>query len=451
MDLIDVETELRSHLATRPVPRAPGDLAERTRVRHRRQRRQQAAMVGVGLAVALVFGSIPVLREVLPGVGTTEDAAAPSTARLPSLYDLPPRGSLADDADWLTEAAALPWTEVPGTTSDATPPGGSHRVLYAADLPGARVALVMGKEGALLSTAWFTGPTGAPAAEMTQATSPARAYPDQPLVLLDVPAGGDRGVLVVVSRPGDQIAYVQGQLIAADGSSADDVVQLDVQDGVGVAAVPEPGSVLGAGEVRIRRDGEQVYDVRGILSDRALAAAAAAVELGDPRGRRSAVDESALQSTAQWALSSYGSGAEGVTPVVLAAGRVGGDGDPQVTLIGLTFPSGATVLWASRFSTTADGAGTGSTTSVDPVAAGAPLLDRTAAVRVSGALAVTAPAAATTAVVLASDGTTITTVPLTAGSGVTAVPPSPAPPPFRVRVLDAAGTPLAEAQVQGTG
>ena len=56
MDLTHVEDDLRAHLHSVPTPRAPGGLADAVRARHRSQRRQQAAVVGVGLAVALVFG-----------------------------------------------------------------------------------------------------------------------------------------------------------------------------------------------------------------------------------------------------------------------------------------------------------------------------------------------------------------------------------------------------------
>jgi hypothetical protein len=449
MDLMDVETELRTHLTSRPTPLAPEGLVERTRLLHRRRRRQQAAVVGVGLAVALLFGSVPVLRAALPDVGRS-DTAAPSTAGLTSLYDLPARGSLADDGDWLDAVAALPWAERPGVDQDTQPPVDSHRVLYAADVQGSRVALVAGRDGAVLSSAWFTGPTGADPDELTQAAASARAYPDQPITLLDVPAGGDTGLLVVLTRPGDRVSYVQGLQVAADGSTTKDLIDLPVTEGVAVATLPAPGGLPGEATVVIDRAGQQAYSIRPATSDRAVDAALAPIAVSDPRGLRSGITESALQGTARLALSAYGSGAEGVTPVVLAAGTLAGDGEAQALLVGITFPSGATALWASRSGTAADGSGTSTTTSLDPVPAGTPLLDRTAAVRVSGSLLVTAPAGAASAVVLASDGTTVTTVPLVRGSGVTDLLPAPAPVAYRVQVLDAAGGVLAEAQVQGT-
>jgi hypothetical protein len=68
---------------------------------------------------------------------------------------------------------------------------------------------------------------------------------------------------------------------------------------------------------------------------------------------------------------------------------------------------------------------------------------------VGGALVVSAPATAASAVLLASDGATVTTIPLSAGGGTTDLLPAPAPVATRVRVLDAAGAVVAEAPVTG--
>jgi ferric-dicitrate binding protein FerR (iron transport regulator) len=106
---MDVESRLRRHLAAggAQLAPAPRDVAERTRLRHRQQRRHRAAVAGVALAVALVFCTTPALRGVLPD-GTRSAAADPATTAgpLPSLYDLPVGGSLADDEDWPAAMAA---------------------------------------------------------------------------------------------------------------------------------------------------------------------------------------------------------------------------------------------------------------------------------------------------------------------------------------------------------
>ena len=450
MDLIDVEEGLRRHLADRgdDLAPAPRDLAERTRSRHRRQRRRQAGAAGAVLAVALVFGGIPVLRGMLPDTGTSGDAAAPSSAApLPSLYDLPARGSLAGDEEWLAAVAALPWTAVQLADPDTDPPVESHRVVYAADVPGARVALVMGRERAVLSATWFTGPAGAEPAEMTQALTAERTFPDQPLTLLDAAAPTGPATLTVVSRPGDEAEYTQGLLVSADGDTTEDVVDLELTDGAGAVSVARPGIYLGTSEVRIDRDGERAYGVYPSASDRLVDSTFdAPVDVADPRGLRPGIAEDWLRGLAASALSRYGSGAAGVTPVLLAAGPVPGERDPHVAMVGLTFPSGATTAWAVRYSGTGD-ASTGTTTSLTPLPAAAPLLDRVLGVRVEDALAVSGPASAATAEALAADGSVVARFPVVDGSAVAGLPATSVV--TEVRVLDPAGAVVDQVRVTG--
>lgn len=450
MDLIDVEEGLRRHLADRgdDLAPAPRDLAERTRSRHRRYRRRQAGAAGAVLAAALVFGGVPVLRGVLPETAPSGDAAAPSSsAPLPSLYDLPTRGSLAGDEEWLAAVAALPWTAVQLADPDTDPPVDSHRVVYAADVVGARVALVMGEERAVLSAAWFTGPAGAEPAEMTQVLTSQRTFPDQPLTLLDAADPTGPATLTVVSRPGDEAEYVQGLLVAADGEATEDVVDLALTEGTGTARVARPGIYLGTSEVRIERDGEQAYAVYPSASDRLVGSASTTpVELADPRSLRSGLDADWLQSLAASAVSRYGSGTAGATPVLLAGGPVPGAGDPHVAMVGLTFPSGAATAWAVRYSGTGD-AGTGATTSAAPLPAGGPLLERVVGVRVEDALAVSAPVRAVTAEALAADGTVVATVAVVDGSAVAGLPAGGQV--TEVRVRDGAGAVVGQVRVTG--
>ncbi|MCZ2815563.1 hypothetical protein [Modestobacter sp. VKM Ac-2984] len=445
MDLIDVETDLRTHLATRPAPRAPADLAERTRVRHRRQRRQQAAVVGVGLAVVLVFGSVPVLRGLLPTVDTADDVAAPSSTPLPSLYDLPTRGSLASDEEWLADVAALGW----GPWDPAyvpTPPSDSHRVAFAEDTATGRVALVFGREDAQLSSIWFTGPTGARPEEMTPATRPQETFPDQPQLLLDVTdAAASRGVLIAVSRPDDEFTYAPGPSVAADGSETTEFTPVPATDGVAVIDVPAPTGWLLGPQVRVVRDGTTAYTLGGGFSESAEAVATSPIPVADPRGLRSSANETWLQGLLQTALGHYGVRPEDVQPTLLAVGTPTGSAAEQIIMVGLTFPSGATVTWAGRSIAETDSSET-ATVAGAPAAAGPDLLDRLFALPISGGdLAVSGPLTGVTAEVLDGDGDLLTTLPLVSGGGAGAVPPSAA----MVRVLDAAGTVVAEGPLTG--
>ncbi|GAA4730153.1 hypothetical protein GCM10023328_06220 [Modestobacter marinus] len=449
MDLIDVETELRTHLATRPVPRAPEGLAERTRVRHRRQRRQQAAVVGVGLAVLLVFGSVPVLRGLLPEVGSSDTAAPSSSTPLPSLYDLPTRGTLADDEDWLAGVAALDW----GSDDPAyapTPPTESHRVAFAGDTATGRVALVLGQEDAQLSSVWFTGPAGARPEEMTPATQPQETFPDQPQLLLDVtdPAAS-RGVLIAVSRPGDEFAHTAGSSVAADGSVTTEFASVEAADGVATVDVPAPTGWLFGQQVQVVRDGVTAYTLPVGLSDRASEAATAPIPVADPRGLRSAANETWLQGLLQQMLGHYGVRPEEVAPTLLAVGSPTGSAAEQIIMVGLTFPSGATVTWTGRSIADTRSSDTW-TVAGAPAAAGPELLDRLFALPISGGhLAVSGPLTGVTAEVLDRDGGLLTTLPLVSGGGAGAVPPPGTA--ATVRVRDAAGTVVAEGPLTELG
>jgi len=72
----------------------------------------------------------------------------------------------------------------------------------------------------------------------------------------------------------------------------------------------------------------------------------------------------------------------------------------------------------------------------------------TVGVRVAGALAVSAPARAAVAEALAADGTVVAAFPLVDGTAVAELPLTP--PVTDVRVLDAAGSVVAQVRVTGT-
>ncbi|WP_222194738.1 hypothetical protein [Modestobacter italicus] len=449
MDLLDVETELRSHLATRPTPRAPGDLAARTRLRHRRQRRQRAAVVGVGLAVALVFGSVPVLRGLLPDTGTTQDVAAPSRGvSTQSLYDLPPRGDLAGDDAWLQAVAALPW-QADEFDPDTPPPVESHRVAWAGDEAGVRIAFVLGEVDGRLSGTWFTGPAGAEPGELTQATGVQRLVRNQPLAFVDVPDGGSSGVLVVVGLPGDSVEYVAGTTVTAAGEEQVDRRQLPGEDGVAAGAISDPRASARSLQVVVSRNGQELDSMSYVLTDRAEAAAWAPIEgIADPRGVGSRVSEDTVQNTLQLPLSAYGPGLEGASTVLLTAGPTA-DGRGEMVLAGVTFRSGATTLVVGSTQQQADGTTTSSSSTADPRPAGTPLTDQLLAVPLGGDLALHGPADAVRAEVLDADGSLLTTLPLVTGTGVGTAGDGPAA--AAVRFLATDGTLLAEVPVSELG
>lgn len=432
MDLLDVERELRSHLSTRPVPRAPEGLVERTRVLHRRRRRHQAAAVGAGLAVALLFGSVPVLRAALPDVGRSDAAAPASSTALASLYDLPTRGSLADDEDWLAAVAGLDWQSY---GPDSVP--GTPRVAWADDVAGERIALVLARDdGDNPVFSWFTGPAGAEPDEMTPSGLAQRTIERQPLAFVDAPPGSS-GALVVVAQPGDEITYLAGRDVEGDGEQVDDERAMTVHDGVATSSLDASSSL--PLEIRVAHEGQR-GSVALSSSERTDSRL---VALDDPLGLRSGVSDRAV-SAVLWSITSqYGAALDGSTAVLLAAGPLPGTAQ-EMTLVSLTFPSARTVLWAGLFATDSAGGSTGSTTSA-LLPAGVPMDDQLVALPVpGGALAVHGPTEGVAAQVLDRDGALLTTVPLQSGSGVGAVPP---PAAASVRVVDATGAVVAEGPV----
>ncbi|MBB3677470.1 hypothetical protein [Modestobacter versicolor] len=444
MDLLDVESELRSHLTTRPAPRAPEGLVERTRVLHRRRRRHQAAVAGAGLAVALLFGSVPVLRAALPDVGTADDAAAPPRVATQSLYELPTRGSLAGDAAWLQGVAALPW-RADELEEGTSPPVGSHRVTWAGDVAGSRVALVLGDQDGRLSGTWFTGPAGAEPGGMTQATGAYRVLRNQPLTLVDAPDGGASGLLVVVGLPGDTVEYVAGTTVTAAGTEQVDRRQLPGADGAAAGAIGDPRALAGRPRVAVLRGGQELSSMSYALTDRAEAFVQAPVEpLADPRGLRGRVSEELLQSTLRSAVSLYGIDTDVSTPVLLAAAP-SSDGQGGTVLVGLTFPSGATLLSVGSSAVTSDQSSVSTHTGTQP--AGTPLPDQVLAVPLGGRVALSGPADAVSAELLGADGAPLATVPLSAGSGVGTTGSTATAARFR----GADGTVLAEVGVRELG
>jgi hypothetical protein len=202
---------------------APVDLARRTRERYRAQRRGRIALATGALVAALVVVGVPsVASTVLDGRGQT---AAPTTGgdpgRLPSLADLPTRGSLSNDSAWVEQARLLPWswTAAPGTTPEA--PVDTRKVAFAGDVPGARVALVVGGN-AQPAAAWFLGPVGAAPEQMALAAPPSDTIDQQPLALLDVPdPASESRTLVVVAWPGETASLVTGRTVDANGKTAE--------------------------------------------------------------------------------------------------------------------------------------------------------------------------------------------------------------------------------------
>ncbi|QXG76402.1 hypothetical protein KUM42_02230 [Modestobacter sp. L9-4] len=252
----DVQQDLRDRLtllarhAPRPADTAARALALSTRRRRRHAGRTAAAAVAVAVAVLAALPGPAAQPAPPPAADVVEPAG-------PSLYDVPTRGSLAGDAEFVAGVAAIEWASPPNAALGVlSPPADTRRVLFAGDVPGGhRWALVMGRVGDGFRTAWFAGRAGAPPERLTLWLGTGDAAPDVPITLQD--ASGPTGPLVVVGLPGDRVEYSPGQDRDATGRLVRSYAELPVVDGVSLGEVATP-LVDHAGVAIAYRDGQIV-------------------------------------------------------------------------------------------------------------------------------------------------------------------------------------------------
>ena len=285
------------------------------------------AIAAGGLVAALIVVGVPAMATtILDGPGQT---AAPTTGgdpgRLPSLADLPTRGSLADDGAWVEAVRLLPWswTAAPGTTPEA--PVDTRRVAFAGDVPGARVALVLGgnEEPA---AAWFVGRVGSAPEQMTLAAAPSDTIDQAPLALLDVPdPASESRTLVVVAWPGEDASLVTGRSVDARGEIAEHRRVVPMTDGVGAITTDGPPAYPASTQLWVHR----TTPVRGsynptlTISARALGIGSAA-DVVDPRNLLGSVRADDLQATVAALAGSLRPAGRGAAAD--PAGRLGGGG-----------------------------------------------------------------------------------------------------------------------------
>jgi hypothetical protein len=409
----------------------------------RQRSRGPGGVLAATLALLLVFVAV---RLTTSSASPRErHRADPTPVVADELFDVPTRGSLAGDAAWVSAVASVPVLDVL--------PAQRH-VALATDAPEERIALVLGRSGHDVYTAWLTGPSGAPPEQMVLAAPPSATTPGPgPVALWDVPElGWTGGLLVVLAQPGDEVSFGTGRTVAADGSEEQRANVLPVSDGVVTAAVGPPVAD-NAGSVLVRR-GRNSIGITPPLSDRARQVAEGPIDVADPRGLRGSVDEAQLQSVLHEMAAAYGLAPRMISPLLLATGPVGDTGDRAI-LVGATMLSGATVAWLG-----VGGPGHASlrTVATLPAPAGTAVLDRVVAAPAGwavsrlplppgdgppGWLVISAPRTGTTAQVLDPGGDPLATLPLVAGAGVAPVPPGTT----TVRVLDADGAEVSRSPV----
>ena len=456
---LEIKTRLRDQrIRAGEIAPVPVDLALRVRRLAREQRRRRVALTAAGIAAALVFVGLPVLASGLTGQPSRGESAAPSGRTFsPSaargLYALPPRGDLAGDEEWLAAVAALAWeppepswyppgVEIPDPAAD------TRRVAFAADVPSGRVALVLGMVGRQLVHAWFTGPDGAAADVMELATMPGQSGINA-LALVDAPAPSAPTVtLIVVTEPGDTIDRGLTPVVESSGEVRVGRVEVDVENGIGVAEVPAPWPW--SGDVQIHRAngaggrGLQVEDSARLRGDPTAPGVSDATP-ADPRGLRDLTNWEMAASLAGSQVTTYGLTAEQAQPTLLAAGPLGSHVRQYGELYGMTHPSGATSTWLLTYPMDRPDAGPQSF-DFAPAPAGTALLNRVIAVQASAGLLVSAPAGAE-AQALDASGAVLAKVPLDDGAGTASLGAGQSA--VSVRILGRDGDVLAEVPVTG--
>ncbi|WP_369130348.1 hypothetical protein, partial [Modestobacter roseus] len=200
----------------------------------------------------------------LTGTGAGEPPAAARPSRAPAvrpyvapppmLYDLPVRGSLADDEDFVAAVAALDWTPEIGLDGltyggAGTVEDGTQRVVFAGDVPGGRRwAVVLAQAGREWAWAWFTGPAGARPAQLTPVVTGMTISGQERLALVDV--SSTTGPLVVLAEPEVAAEYSPSLDRAPDGALVRDFDPLPMDHGVPTGMVTTP-IIWNAGEVRL--------------------------------------------------------------------------------------------------------------------------------------------------------------------------------------------------------
>ncbi|UOX99813.1 hypothetical protein [Blastococcus sp. PRF04-17] len=441
----DLERRLRDqrHRAAEVAP-PPYDLAARTRARYRAERRQRIRLAAAAAAVVLAVVAVPTVAS------TLLDDGRGSPAGTPELFDLPTRGSLAGDEEWLAGMAAVDWEyDGSGPVPDEAVPSEvrpeDRRVAFAGDVPTGRVALVLGRARGVVFDMWFAGPVGASPDEMTRMALPG-SVADVPLLgLWDRPSADEDGVLIVLAEPGGTLEIATGHVITDDGHFAWDWRAVPAEDGLSITTPELPGH----GPVVARvGSGEPVHLS---TSERTIGFEPSVLEVADPRGLRDGLERRHLDHAILALEQYFGLPASELDPTLLWAGPAADGLRVTSALIGVTLPSGATAALVIGYHPYTGAAGSSQVSTLNiaaPAPPGTNLLDRVIAV--NGAemdgdwIAVSAPRSGVVAELLLEDGTVVGTIPLENGAGSGSLPYGP-PLPQHVRVLDADGAVVGKA------
>ncbi|WP_299957352.1 hypothetical protein [uncultured Modestobacter sp.] len=376
IDDLELRRRLHAAAATPAGPRRD-DLAAADAVidRRRTERWHRAAAVAVVACVALVVVVVPVL---LGGAGRSGDEGGGDAAGGHS-FPLPPRGSLADDPDYLAAVRELDWPNRP------VPDSADRQVVFAGETPAGRVALVVGPAEGQLFGQWYTGPAAAAPQDLVPDSSYLTVDPAESTALAVGQPGsgvdGGGGALIVIAQPGDQVLVSPRAEIATDGTVGRDYQPVDTVDGVAVVALDAVVPGADGARYRVVHDGV-VSESRGVFPAFGAGEVFDPPDLvplrpgGDPDPAPEAIDQALRQVSGPTGL-----GEETLDPVLLWSGVVPGPdgGDADVVVLALTLPSGAVATSTAFADMAADGSGTAGGCGVGTHPAGTAVADVVAA------------------------------------------------------------------------
>lgn len=294
----------------------------------------------------------------------------------PDLVDVPTRGSLAGDAAWVAGVRELAWPAPEGLPAERFVPRPEDRhVAFAGDVPGGRVALVLGEIGNRTLRMWFTGPADADPDDLRPAVEADDVLPDRGLALWElVEDGAEDGVLVVVAFPGDTAVYAPGlrPLDPVDGSVVEPRRPVELVDGAGSTSAPRPVGLPLSTTV-----GGTTVDLD--VGDRAAAELGLPV-LEDPRGLRAAVPDEWIDNAVDQLVLLEGIEVEGLTVTLVQAGGVRDTANRGSVLVVGTARDGDTAavlevyesVWPPHATDAERGAGWGARGAVTPTRRDAP-------------------------------------------------------------------------------
>ena len=348
--------------------RLAASIARQTDDRRRTSRGLLVALGGVvllGVTVPqLIDGDTPAAVPASGAASGVPEAVGGPPGRSPAGYFTgPTRGSLAGDDDFVDGVKALPWaTEPPVRAADGTilyylpdPPVDTRTVVFAGDVPGGRWALVVGSTASAaaaagvpsdvvpdesLAAAWFTGPPGATAGQMTLANEPSSIATDWPAALTDP----RNGVLVVVAARGDSVEVSQRPMIDAEGQTSREWRPVETDDGIAVTRVsPFPRPYDGSTSYRVLRDGQlEARDMPWSIFYEELIDQPLPIEY--PRGRPGELGDQAARFAAANVLGDLGLSTAQVTVRAPWVGTLPNGGEGQAAVVSITLPSGAVVV-----------------------------------------------------------------------------------------------------------